>query len=67
MPDEPIDDDLRYTVVINPEEQYSIWPTDQAVPAGWQEVGVSGSKAECLAQVSARWIDLRPRSLRTRS
>jgi len=41
-------DDSVYTVVINDEEQYSIWPTFRAVPAGWREVGVSGPKAACL-------------------
>lgn len=67
MPDETADDDLRYTVVINGEEQYSIWPADQAVPAGWHEIGVTGPKTECLAEVNSRWTDPRPRSLRAQS
>ncbi|WP_144139983.1 MbtH family protein [Paraburkholderia sp. BCC1884] len=57
-------DDLVYTVVINDEEQYSIWPTFRPVPAGWHEVGVSGPKAGCLAHIETVWIDMRPASLR---
>ncbi|WP_175768078.1 MbtH family protein [Burkholderia cenocepacia] len=57
-------DDLVYTVVINDEEQYSIWPTFRPVPAGWREVGVSGSKADCLAHIETVWTDMRPASLR---
>jgi MbtH protein len=57
-------DDVIYTVVINDEEQYSIWPTFRAVPAGWREVGVSGPKAECLAHIESAWTDMRPASLR---
>jgi MbtH protein len=57
-------DDLVYTVVINDEEQYSIWPTFRAVPAGWREVGVSGPKAPCLAHIDVVWTDMRPASLR---
>ncbi|AMO99963.1 MbtH family protein [Collimonas sp. NPDC087041] len=53
-----------YTVVINDEEQYSIWPTFRAVPAGWREVGVSGPKAVCLAHIESVWTDMRPASLR---
>ncbi|TDY20664.1 MbtH protein [Paraburkholderia sp. BL6665CI2N2] len=57
-------DDLVYTVVINDEEQYSIWPTFRDVPAGWREVGVRGQKAECLAHIETVWTDMRPASLR---
>lgn len=57
-------DDLVYTVVINDEEQYSIWPTFRPVPAGWREVGVRGLKAECLAHIETVWTDMRPASLR---
>jgi MbtH protein len=57
-------DDLVYTVVINDEEQYSIWPTFRDVPAGWREVGVRGPKAECLAHIESVWTDMRPASLR---
>ncbi len=57
-------DDLVHTVVINDEEQYSIWPTFRPVPAGWREVGVRGTKAECLAHIETVWTDMRPASLR---
>lgn len=53
-----------YKVVVNHEEQYSIWPADRDNPPGWREVGVSGSKEECLAHVEEVWTDMRPLSLR---
>jgi MbtH protein len=56
--------DTRYTVVINDEEQYSIWEADRPPPAGWHEVGVTGTKDECLAHIDEVWTDMRPRSLR---
>lgn len=58
------EDDIEYTVVVNDEEQYSIWPTFRAVPAGWREVGVHGAKAHCLEHIEAVWTDMRPASLR---
>lgn len=58
------DTDARYKVVINHEEQYSIWPADRETPTGWREVGVAGSKAACLAHIEAIWTDMRPLSLR---
>lgn len=59
------DDDGRiYDVVINDEEQYSIWPADREPPAGWHTVGTRGPKADCLGYISSVWTDLRPRSLR---
>lgn len=57
-------DDLVYTVVVNDEEQYSIWPTFRAVPAGWREAGVKGPKGDCLAYIETVWTDMRPASLR---
>lgn len=60
------DDDRTYTVVVNDEEQYSIWPADRDVPAGWREAGTTGSRSECLAVISELWTDLRPKSLRDR-
>lgn len=53
-----------YLVVVNAEEQYSIWPAARPVPAGWQPVGDAGAKAECLDRVAALWTDMRPLSLR---
>lgn len=59
------DDDLRrHTVVVNDEEQYSIWPDGRDVPAGWREAGFAGTKEECLAHVNEVWTDMRPLSLR---
>ena len=63
MPDEE-EDDRTYKVVVNHEEQYSIWFADRDLPAGWREVGRSGSKAECLAYIDEVWTDMRPLSLR---
>lgn len=60
------DDDREYTVVINQEEQYSIWPTGREVPAGWEEVGVRGDKETCLEHIKEVWTDMRPKSLRER-
>ncbi|MFF2845991.1 MbtH family protein [Streptomyces sp. NPDC058001] len=52
-------------VLVNEEDQYSLWPSYLAVPAGWSETGTVGSKEECLAYVKEVWVDMRPRSLRT--
>ena len=57
-------DDTRYVVVINHEEQYSIWFIDREIPLGWREVGKTGIKAECLAYIEEVWTDMRPLSLR---
>ncbi|WP_255311721.1 MbtH family NRPS accessory protein [Streptomyces sp. PTY087I2] len=53
-----------YAVVVNGEEQYSIWPTGRDMPEGWTSVGVTGSKDECLAHIDTVWTDMRPLSLR---
>jgi MbtH protein len=58
------DDDGRYAVVVNDEEQYSIWPVDTEPPAGWRAVGVAGTRQECADHVSRVWTDMRPLSLR---
>ena len=57
-------EDAQFEVVINHEEQYSIWPVYKDVPAGWKTVGVSGSKAHCLDYIEKNWTDMRPLSLR---
>ena len=57
---------IQFKVVINHEEQYSIWPADKEMPLGWQDVGKAGSKEECLAYIEDVWTDMRPRSLRER-
>ena len=56
----------RFQVVLNDEEQYSIWPAGRDVTPGWHGTGVTGTKAECLAHIEQVWTDMRPRSLRER-
>jgi uncharacterized protein YbdZ (MbtH family) len=58
------EDTTGYRVVINHEEQYSIWPEEKEIPLGWRGVGVVGPKAECLAYIKEVWTDMRPLSLR---
>jgi MbtH protein len=58
------EDSTIYKVVVNQEEQYSIWPADRENPLGWNDAGKSGTKAECLAFIEEVWTDMRPRSLR---
>jgi len=53
-----------YRVVVNDEEQYSIWPVDQDLPPAWRDEGTSGSKQECLDHIDQTWTDMRPLSLR---
>ena len=57
-------DDTRYHVVVNHEGQYSIWPADRENALGWNDVGKSGTKAECLEYIKEVWTDMRPLSLR---
>ncbi|GAA1669695.1 MbtH family NRPS accessory protein [Nonomuraea sp. NPDC048882] len=56
--------DGQYKVVVNDEEQYSIWFADRPVPAGWREAGFEGAKQSCLDHIEQVWTDMRPRSLR---
>jgi MbtH protein len=56
--------ELRYVVVVNEEEQYSIWPAARDIPAGWFAEGTEGSEGECIAHIDEVWVDMRPRSLR---
>lgn len=58
------DEEATFDVVVNHEEQYSIWPVGREIPAGWKAVGKSGKKAECLAYIEQVWTDMRPLSLR---
>lgn len=57
-------DHALFEVVINDEEQYSIWPLGKAIPAGWRNLGKQGPKAECLAYIDEMWTDMRTLSLR---
>ena len=58
------EDTTVYKVVMNHEEQYSVWPDYKEVPLGWKHVGKTGPKAECLAYIKEVWTDMRPLSLR---
>jgi len=63
MPDEQ-DDRTIYKVVVNHEEQYSIWPANKENALGWNDASKSGTKEECLAYIKEVWTDMRPLSLR---
>ena len=58
------EDTRIYHVVVNHEEQYSIWPADRELPLGWSAAGFSGDKDACLAYIEEVWTDMRPLSLR---
>ena len=60
------EDTRIYKVVVNHEEQYSIWPAYRDNPLGWRDAGKSGPKAECLSYIKEVWTDMRPLSLRKR-
>ena len=64
MSNEEREDTTIYEVVVNHEEQYSIWPADRELPLGWNKVGKSGLKPEVLAYIEEVWTDMRPLSLR---
>ncbi|HEY7594755.1 MAG TPA: MbtH family NRPS accessory protein [Actinophytocola sp.] len=53
-----------FQVVVNDEEQYSVWAADQDPPAGWRPTGFTGGRDECLAHIDQVWTDMRPKSLR---
>ncbi|MDN3351337.1 MbtH family protein [Actinomadura sp. DC4] len=57
------DQDRDYLVLINVEEQYSLWPSDLDVPDGWRTVYGEKPRAECLEHIEAQWKDMRPASL----
>ena len=59
------DPERMYHVVVNDEEQYSIWLADQPTPAGWYLVGEPQPKPDCLARINELWTDLRPKSSRS--
>jgi len=64
MTGEEKEDNTIYKVVVNHEDQYSIWPADRENPLGWRDAGKVGAKTECLAYVKEVWTDMRPLSLR---
>jgi MbtH protein len=58
------EDNFEYQVLVNHEEQYSLWPTFKEIPNGWRQVGPIGTKQECLDYVEQVWIDMRPLTVR---
>lgn len=62
--DPDTEDTTIYKVVMNHEEQYSIWPEHRENPLGWTDAGKVGTKAECLGYIEEVWTDMRPLSLR---
>jgi len=58
------EEELPYIVLVNDEDQYSLWPKEKSVPAGWRAVGFEGTEAECMEYVDGVWTDMRPLSLR---
>lgn len=61
---EPDETTRQYKVVVNHEEQYSIWPLEAKNALGWKDAGKTGSKQECLDYIESVWTDMRPLSLR---
>ena len=59
-------DTTSYRVVLNDEEQYSIWPAVKELPAGWRAEGTEGTRDACLGHIDTVWTDMRPLSLRAR-
>jgi uncharacterized protein YbdZ (MbtH family) len=65
MSTNPFDDETAtFLVLVNDEDQHSLWPTFADLPAGWHKVFGAAGRAECLAYVEENWTDMRPRSLR---
>lgn len=65
MSTNPFDDENgQFIVLVNDEEQHSLWPTFAEIPAGWRKVFGEASRAECLDYVETHWTDIRPKSLR---
>jgi MbtH protein len=66
MSDNPQESKATHHVLINDEEQYSLWPLGKQIPLGWRAVGKEGTEEECVRYVDEVWTDMRPRSLRVR-
>jgi MbtH protein len=64
MSDTGNDDMARFCVVMNDEEQYSLWPCERPLPPGWTAAGAEGTREECLKHIEEVWTDMRPLSLR---
>ena len=67
MTDRETSDSTVYKVVVNHEEQYSIWPADRENPLGWRDAGKTGTKDECLEHIREVWTDMRPLSVRRKT
>ena len=63
---EETEDNTIYKVVVNHEEQYSIWPVEKPNPLGWRDAGKEALKADCLTFIKKVWTDMRPLSLRNK-
>lgn len=60
----PFDDAAgRFLVLVNHENQHSLWPAFAAVPAGWEIVLPETGRDECMAYINENWTDMRPTSL----
>lgn len=67
MSTNPFDDDTcSFFVLINDEDQHSLWPAFADIPAGWQTVYGEADRAECLEYIEQNWPDIRPKTLRNR-
>ena len=64
MNDTIVEESQFYKVVVNHEEQYSLWPVDRQNPLGWKDAGFDGPKAACLAYIEEVWTDMRPLSVK---
>ncbi|MFE0019381.1 MbtH family protein [Amycolatopsis sp. NPDC059021] len=65
MPNDIVEHEFEYQVVVNEEEQYSIWRLGKEIPKGWRADGTRGSKEDCLEHIERVWVDMRPLSLRS--
>lgn len=54
----------EYVVVVNDEEQFSVWPAGRLVPDGWRALPVKGTREYCLDHIASTWTDIRPLSMR---
>lgn len=55
--------DEIYLILVNDENQYSLWPEFRVVPSGWRTIGPRAKRAVCLAWIENHWTDMRPKTL----
>ena len=53
-----------FCILANEEEQYSLWPDNLDLPAGWTKIDFTGTKEDCLQHINEIWVDMRPKSIR---